>query len=201
MPLSNYTELQAAAADFLNRDDLTAVVPTFITLAEAQISRDLRHWKQERRVTGAIDSQYEQLPTDFLEAKNVYRSDGTQLKYYSTTDMALAKRRMPGSSGPPQYYCFTAGQFEVWPPPGEDTLTLLYYARIPALSEEDPSNWLLEELPDIYLYGTLLHTAPYLKDDERVQIWTALYSAAVSQANTSSRIAMTSGGPLVQRVK
>ena len=49
MALSNYTGLKASIADFLNRDDLTAVIPDFITLAEAQINRDIRHFKLEAR--------------------------------------------------------------------------------------------------------------------------------------------------------
>ena len=34
MALTNYTELKSNIADFLNREDLTAVIPTFIALAE-----------------------------------------------------------------------------------------------------------------------------------------------------------------------
>ena len=49
MPLSNYTELTASIADTLNRDDLTAVIPDFIKLAEAQLNRDLRHWHPLRK--------------------------------------------------------------------------------------------------------------------------------------------------------
>ena len=48
MALSNYTELKASIADFLNRDDLTSVIPDFITLAESQINRDIRHMKVKR---------------------------------------------------------------------------------------------------------------------------------------------------------
>ena len=43
MALTTYTELKASIADFLNRDDLTTVIPDFITLAESQINRDVRH--------------------------------------------------------------------------------------------------------------------------------------------------------------
>ena len=35
MALTNFTELKSSIADFLNRDDLTSVIPTFIALAEA----------------------------------------------------------------------------------------------------------------------------------------------------------------------
>ena len=43
MSISNFTELKSSIADFLNRDDLTAVIPTFIKLAEADMNRKLRH--------------------------------------------------------------------------------------------------------------------------------------------------------------
>ena len=38
MSISNYNDLKSSIADFLNRDDLTAVIPTFIELAEADMS-------------------------------------------------------------------------------------------------------------------------------------------------------------------
>ena len=52
MALTNYTGLKTSIADFLNRDDLTAVIPDFIALAESQINRDIRHWKMEARTSG-----------------------------------------------------------------------------------------------------------------------------------------------------
>ena len=52
MALTNYTGLKASIADFLNRDDLTSVIPDFVALAEAQINRDVRHWRMEARSSG-----------------------------------------------------------------------------------------------------------------------------------------------------
>ena len=66
MALTNFSELKSSIADFLNRDDLTSVIPTFISLAEAQFARDLRHYKMENRATGTIDSQYMTKPSDWL---------------------------------------------------------------------------------------------------------------------------------------
>jgi len=45
MAITTYAELQSAITDFLNRDDLTAVAPTFISMAEANLGRDIRHWR------------------------------------------------------------------------------------------------------------------------------------------------------------
>ena len=68
MALSNYTGLKASIADFLNRDDLTAVIPDFITLAEAQINRDVRHFKMEARSSGqqSANDEYMQTPADWI---------------------------------------------------------------------------------------------------------------------------------------
>ena len=46
MAITTYAELKSSIANWLNRDDLTSVIPDFISLAEAQIARDVRHWRQ-----------------------------------------------------------------------------------------------------------------------------------------------------------
>ena len=76
MALSNYTELQASIADTLNRDDLTAVIPDFVRLAEAQLNRVVRHWRMEDRVIATVDSQYTALPTNFLEPIRMLKTSG-----------------------------------------------------------------------------------------------------------------------------
>jgi len=42
MSFSNYSALQTTIASYLGRTDLTAMIPTFITLAEARLQRELR---------------------------------------------------------------------------------------------------------------------------------------------------------------
>ena len=65
MAITTYAELKSSIANWLNRDDLTAVIPDFIALAEAQIARDIRHWRQEKRVTTSVNEQYENLVLTF----------------------------------------------------------------------------------------------------------------------------------------
>ncbi len=45
MAITSYSTLQTSIGDWLNRADLTAVIPDFITLAEAQFNRNIRHRK------------------------------------------------------------------------------------------------------------------------------------------------------------
>jgi len=55
------------------------------------------------------------------------------------------------------------------------TLILNYYSVIEPLSEYAPTNVLIERLPQLFLYATLLETASYLREDERLETWTKYY--------------------------
>jgi hypothetical protein len=74
----------------------------------------------------------------------------------------------------------------------------VYYKALPALSANS-TNWLLTAHPDVYLYGSLMQAAPYLKNDERLAVWGSLYTASIADLNQSSDRAEVSGGPLVMR--
>ena len=67
MPITTFAELKSNVTDFLNRDDLDAIAPTFIDLAEADMNRRVRHWRMEGRATAEVDTQYSAIPADFLE--------------------------------------------------------------------------------------------------------------------------------------
>jgi hypothetical protein len=189
MAITTYAELQSNVTDFLNRDDLDAKAPTFISLAESNLSRDIRHWRQEKRSTAEIDTQYSAIPADFLEAVRFYITSGDTrpLELISQAEMLDRKFRNLNTSGQPAYYAITAGEIEVYPvPDGTYTAELYYMANLPALSDSNTSNWLLQYYPDAYLYGSLIHSAPYLKDDSRLQIWAALYQSAIDGINAES---------------
>lgn len=63
-------------------------------------------------------------------------------------------------------------------PDAADTLEILYYEQPAFLGEEFQTNWLTEYAPDLLLYATLLEAAPFLKKDERIQTWQAMYDRA-----------------------
>lgn len=189
MALSTYSELQTSVSNFLNRDDLTAVIPDFIALAEAQINRDLRHWQMQERSTSDLAEQYLTRPGDWLEtirfsiSLNGYR----ELQYITPTDMQKRRGLASDASGVPQYFTYSQDEIEVYPTPDQTyTAELIYTKKIAALSDSNTSNWLLADAPDVYLYGALMHSAPYLHDDARVTIWASLYKSAVDSLNIRS---------------
>ena len=204
--ITNYSNLQTTIADFLNRDDLTSVIPTFIQLAEAQMNRDLRHWRMEVRASGqqSAGDAYMQIPADWLETIRFHITDGGTKPLDLISRKALEDKRAGNEnmSGTPRYYTHADSQFELYPTPNEDTNTeLLYFAKIPSLSDGNTSNWLLEDAPDVYLYGALIHSSPYLAEDERVGVWAQMYSAAVSQLNDKSEKSRMSGSGLTVKIR
>ena len=206
MAITNYTNLQTAIADFLNRDDLTSVIPTFIQLAEAQMQREIRHWKMEARATGqqSAGDQYMQIPTDWLETIRLHLTGNGTSAVTMTSRAAMADIRAKNedvSTKAPYFYCHADSQFELYPTPSEDTdFELLYYQKIPDLAS-NTTNWLLSDAPDVYLYGSLLHSAPYLAEDARVAVWAQMYSAAVQNVNSASEQARYSGSGMTLKVR
>jgi len=204
MAITTYAELQTAIADFLNRDDLTSVVTTFISLAEAQFQRDIRHWEMEKRQLASPTEQYLTKPSDWVETirLHVTGSGTSPVNLISRDEMADRRAKGEDVAGVPCYYTHSGNTFELYPTPSEATeMELLYFSKIPALSDSNTSNWLLEASPDIYLYGALIHTAGYLHEDQRIQAWASLYSAAVQRLNQRSDQAKYSGSGLTMKIR
>ena len=196
MSITTYAELKAAIADFLNRDDLDTAIDTFIDLAEADMTRAIRHWRMEGRSTAEIDTQYSALPADFMEAIRFYITSGFThpLEPISQAELLSRKREDLNTSGEPRFYAITGGEIEVYPAPdGTYEAELYYYKRIDALSDSTTTNWLLENYAGAYLYGALTHSAMYLKDDARLQAWAALYQNEIAAINRDGEKAKWGG--------
>jgi len=68
------------------------------------------------------------------------------------------------------------------------TGTLNYYARLPALSNAEPTNWLLEKFPEVYLYGALIEGAVYLRDQPLLAHFADLFNDATQGVLTDKRL-------------
>lgn len=204
MAITTYAELKTAVADFLNRDDLTSVLGTFVSLAEANLNRDIRHWKMEQRSTAEIDDQYLTLPTDWLDTVRITVKDTVPyaLNLMSRDEIQDARYAAGDVSGKPTHYAHIAGEVELYPTPDATyDIELLYNQRIEALSDSNTSNWLLEEAPDLYLYATLVETAVYLRDDERLASFGGLYQSKLNALLSESRKAVVSGSGLKLNIR
>lgn len=200
MAIGTYAELQTAAANWLNRSDLTSRIPEFIALAEAKFNRVIRAPDMVTKDTSfTIDSQYKTLPTGFLEAIR-FSISGTpdrRLEYLTPEKMDETRERFTASQKP-GYYSVAGGNFEFLPNPDQSyTGLLLYYQAITGLATTSP-NWLLTSHPDIYLFGTLLEAAAYLDDDRRVPLWSSRLQTALDQLRVLNQRKRIGGTPVAR---
>jgi hypothetical protein len=204
MALNSYSALRASIADWLNRDDLTSVIPDFISLAEAQLERRLPTQKMVKRADATIDTPFSALPSDFLSAKSLVLTSTAPVQQlvFLTEDELDSKKTLYRTTGKPMYFALVGNQIEVLPPPDTGyTAELTYVATLAKLSDSNASNWILERHPDVYLYGSLLQAAPYLRDDERVGLWTPLYAQAIEDMILQNERAAFSQGRISMTVK
>lgn len=191
MAITTYTDLKAAVADWLNRSDLTARIPDFISLAETKINRDLRSREQQIIATANVDTEFFALPADFLEFKSFRITDLLGSSYdllLATPEQisdALSDSVTPGT---PLFVTIIGDQFQLWPAPAQSYVgTLAYVRKVPALSDAAPTNWLLSDSPDVYLYASLMSAAPFLRDAEALVTFKTLYDEAVEGIRTADK--------------
>ena len=203
MAISTYSELKAAVADFLNRDDLTATLPSFIALAEASLNRHIRAPEMVTRATVTIDTEYESRPSDWMETiRYQVNTNPITVLEFVTPEEAIIQKTKFSAAGTPIYFSTVGTQFQHIPAPDSVyTGELMYYARIPALSDTNTTNWLLTANPDIYLYATLVQTAPYLKEDERIATWMGMLDRLLAEYDIAQERAKTGSSRLVIRTR
>lgn len=189
MALATYSELQAAVANWLARPGdptLTPFIPDFIRLAEARIARNLRIRAMEQRATTEIESAFVALPERFLEMRHLqlHTSPVTRLELVSPEQMdALG---VGSRVGRPRWYCILGPEIRLAPAPdGPYTAEMTYWGQLAPLSVAQPSNWLLENAPDVYLYAALLEATAFIGHDERAPLWLAAYDRAVAALQAS----------------
>lgn len=198
MSLSTYSDLKSAIALWLNRDDLTSVIPDFITLAEADMCQRLRLRSMLTRATASLDEGYETLPTDFLQMWRVVVND--ERIRFAPTDL-LAQYALDWQGEAPMYFSIVGDQLQLVPAPtvsAPATIEMTYYARPTALSDSNTTNLFLQKSPALYLYGSLVQASPFLQDDQRVQTWGQLYQEAANVLQSADDAAEFPGPLVVQ---
>ena len=72
---------------------------------------------------------------------------------------------------------------------------LYYYTKVTALTSST-SNFLLNNFPNAYLYGSLVAGEAYLGSDPRITTWGNLYDNFMTKLDTSNERGLYGGAPL-----
>jgi hypothetical protein len=189
----NHAQLKAAIASWLKRSDLATSIPTFIELAEARISRELRLRSQVTFTTLTANSGSAPLPADFLEFKAlVYADDATPIQVGTLEQVFSDRARI---SGYRPKFCMVTGDAIQFGPAADSSYSIAaaYYAKFAALSTDGDTNWLLTNHPGVYLWASLAEAAPWMLNDERLAVWEGKYAQDKQALETADRNAEFGG--------
>ena len=187
MALATYSELRAAIARVLQRSDLVAAIPDLIALAESQMSQRLDARLQDTVSTLSTVSGTETvaLPGDVLSIRSLTVTSSTPviaLDYVTPEKLRIDFAYK--TSGTPVVYALAGANVYLAPiPDAAYTLTIVYQARVPSLSDSVTTNYVLTHYPDVYLYGALAHAGPYIEDNARVSQWKQAFQMAIDGVN------------------
>lgn len=190
MALSTQGELTGAIADWLNRSDLVARIPDFIRLIEARIQRVLRDTTVVDDLT--LDSAEVTLPEDCAELRSLYLVTSSPQQDVPITIgtmemLAESRANTGGVAGRPFRAAVQEGVLYLVPAPDATyTARVSYYGKLVPLDpeDEDSTNVVLEQSPDLYLFGALVAAEMYLKHDERMPLWKAQVDEALAELRT-----------------
>lgn len=183
MPLvTSYATLQTEILDILNRSDAatTAAVPGFIQRAEAMLKRETRAKLLADLTPFSVSSEETPLPSDFDSLYSVAHDGPNIFGPLTLTDLGgLTKYKALHSitTGVPVACAIrvdnagSVGLMVAPEPDGTYLFQLQHWSKLVDLSDSNTINrWLLAH-PDIYVYASLVESAPYLKDEQRMPMW------------------------------
>jgi hypothetical protein len=169
--LSSYATLLRTVADYLNRGDLAAIIPTWVVAAERAMSRDQRV-RNLSVANYSITGDDLAVPAGFRELVSLAYDGPTYfgpIEIVGADQLGALKARY-GTSGVPQFAAIVDAKLRFAPAPNATYATkMTFWQTVTALSAG--TNWLYTSHPDVYLYAVLCEAAPYLGVDPRVELW------------------------------
>lgn len=201
MSFENYDELKTSVANWSDRHDLEPQIPDFIRLAESRFNRILRLRSMESKefaYTTGGQANYS-LPARYVQMRE-FRLNTTPTRSLQYITPEIYESWNFVGSGMPKFYTIIANEIRLGPvPSGRYQMEMLFWKRFQNLSPTVASNWVLENAPDIYLYGSLLEMEPYIQNDQRTALWKQGFDQAVADLQLSDEKDRHSGSTLMIR--
>lgn len=203
MALATYSDLQSAISSWLDGSSFSGREADFIALCEDEINARLAaavgvgHVIRPMidRDTLSITGEYVDLPdtnsdmilpltievtgldrpwqVKYIDPDSLVRLRFGQDEERDAIDIAVG-------SEPPRYYSIVGASLRFFPAP-ESTFTSQFtrFVKVPALSDNDTTNWVLTNHKNVYLYGTLAQAEMFGWNDKGMTNWAALFEQAV----------------------
>lgn len=175
---------------FTEQDDplVYEQIPRLINMAERRIARELKVQILQTVVTSTLQAGVSVYPKPDRWRDTVSMNYGTTDRTpLFTRSYEYCRSYWPdeGETGTPQFYCdYDYKHWLIVPTPATAAdIEILYYELPPLLDDENQQNWITDFAPNLLTYGALLEATPFLKQDERIQMWQGFYDRAAQTLN------------------
>lgn len=169
MSIDTYDQVKTTLKDWSERQDLSdTVLDQCIFFAENDVSSRIRVPAMENELLLPVTDGTVTIPADFLELRKLQFDDSTLV--YLPWDQFITVLQTQSSNT--MYYSRQGAKWHLTGVPADaTTVTCYYYRLIPAISVDNPNNWLLQVSPQCYLYGGLKYVYEYFMQTERAAYW------------------------------
>tara|TARA_R110000868_G_scaffold232562_1_gene486077 strand:+ start:718 stop:1347 length:630 start_codon:yes stop_codon:yes gene_type:complete len=187
-----YETLTTTIKDYVERQDARFIdtIPVFLVLGQQRVCKDLKILNIKNVVTDSLTTNVQLVakPGDWITSNyfNILQPNGEKLILkFRSNEYCDTYWPNPTDVGVPKYFAdYTFNTTKIVPTPDQDyPYEFGYYALPPLLDETNGTNILTSTIPQVLIYACLLETASYLKDDERLPVWTDYYSKAKDAVN------------------
>lgn len=206
----NYTDLVDASKAYADRQDIEvdANIDLFILMTEARMNRVLKTREQTSRSYAPTvdDQEFYSLPPDYAGMRDIQLNSELpstehkqkQFNYLNPEQFNIRRDQVYCGM---LYYTIVANQFQIYPiQDGGQSLEIVYYQKVPNLSENNLTNWMSNSHPDIYLAGITAEIEIFAKNYNVGKAWHERMVAAIGELEVSDQVERWSGQPLVTRV-
>jgi hypothetical protein len=175
--------------------EVEAALPLLLKITEGKLSRMMRVREMSDVYSIPIvdGRDYYTLPADFAGMRNIqYKLEGS--------DPITPKYVNPEQGNNPHsgcYYTIITNRLRIAPPlSGSGVIELAYYRRLMPLVNDTDTTWLLKKNPDTYVCALMMEVESFVKNDERVIMWTQKLEKAFDEITYRDQDDRWSGNPL-----
>lgn len=199
MALDTYEALQTSILRWLGRPNDTLIapdVPDMIRLFEVEADRRLKtRWSEGFADLSLDEDDYNVLlPNDFRSLRSI-RFSGVDpifnINYLTPEQLNMAAGRFFTIEGLTLRLANIGGE--------NDRIRIGYMRGLMPLGDNVPFNWLLQNCPDAYLFGSLVEAEAFTGNDERAAGWLQRREAAFQSIINADQEAKYGGGGLQMR--
>ena len=191
MPINSYAELKSSIASYLQRSDLTSIIPQFIALAESDINADIADVPELLvHATATTAANNPLVDTLNMYALRDAYCNGEPVHILQPNQQSTT---YTGTGHPQAISIEGAAAIRIYPTPDAVyTIDVIYVPVIsPSLAGGEPddaaTNWILQRHPGVYLYGALQHASAYIEDAAKIGAWQQGYDAAIGRMRSANR--------------